>query len=72
MTFIGKFTEKSKKVDVARYFIASFCTFELAQLRRAAEKSDIGAIYLRVYQQETYIPYPGGLRYSIEYSLRPQ
>jgi hypothetical protein len=72
MTFLGKFTDKKPQIDIPRYFIASFCTFELAQVKAASDASDIHAIYLRTYKQEAYMPYPNQVRYYIEYSLKPQ
>ncbi|MCW2804311.1 MAG: hypothetical protein JWN06_2528 [Propionibacteriaceae bacterium] len=72
MAFIGKFTEKAKKIDLPRYLIGSFCGFEAAQIKRAADRSSTGSIYLRTYREEAYMPYPSQVRYSITYTLIPQ
>jgi hypothetical protein len=72
MGFIGKFTKKSPPIDLSRYFIGAFCAYEAARIRRAADKSQIGAIFIRTYKQEAYQPYPAGVRYSIQSTLIPQ
>ena len=72
MTWVGRFTQKNKKIDIPRYFIGGFCGLKAFEIQAVSEKSDIGAIYVRMHQQQTYQPYPGGLRYYISFSLLPQ
>jgi hypothetical protein len=72
MAWVARFTEKKPKVDIPRYFIAGFCGMKAFEIQAVSEKSDIGAVYVRMYQQQTYQPYPGGLRYYISFTLLPQ
>ncbi len=66
-------TKKAKtQVAIPAYVIGFFCTAERKVLTRAQRQSKARAVYIRMYQQETYVPYPGGLRYYITYAVEPQ
>jgi hypothetical protein len=72
MAWVARFTEKKPKVDIPRYFIAGFCGLKAFEIQAVSDKSDIGAVFVRMYQAEAYQPYPGGLRYYISFTLLPQ
>jgi hypothetical protein len=72
MAWLARFTEKNKKIDIPRYFIGGFCGLKAFEIQAVSEKSHIGAVYVRMYQQQAYQPYPGGLRYYISFTLLPQ
>lgn len=66
------FAKKAPKVEIPAYLVGGFCTLQLGTLKRAQSNSDVKAIYVRMYQQQTYVPYPSGLRYLIQYTLESQ
>jgi hypothetical protein len=72
MTFAARFTAKKPKVDLPRYFIAGFCGMKAFEIQVVSNKSDIHAVYVRMFQAQAYQPYPGGLRYYISFTLLPQ
>lgn len=64
--------KKVPKLAIPAYVIGVFCAAERKVLTRAQRQSKDRAVYIRMYQQQTYVPYPGGLRYYITYTVEPQ
>ncbi len=64
--------KKVPQAEIPAYLVGGFCTLELGTVKRAQENSGVKAIFVRMYQQQTYIPYPGGVRYFIHYTVESQ
>jgi hypothetical protein len=64
--------KKVPQAEIPAYLVGGFCTLELGTLKRAQENSSVKAVYVRMYQAQTYIPYPGGVRYFIRYTVESQ
>lgn len=72
MAAVGKWLAKDPRVELAAYIVSIGCGLVVGDFDKQASKSDIGAVYIQTYKQEAYMPYSGGVRYYVQYSLLPQ